>query len=115
MYQQRRTQPEIHALMAALRETRMLLRKHGDKFASARLDALEARLARGDWMAVESAVSEATGGMGSLRDRVLSAANGDAITRPQETAVNAQLDALITEGERTARNAAAAIGIQLFR
>ena len=108
-------QPEVHALMAALRETPMLLRKHGEKFASARLDELEARLARGDWTAVESAVSEATGGMGSLRDRVLSAANGDAITRPEETAVNAQLDAVITEVERTARIAAAVFGIQLVR
>jgi len=76
---------------------------------------LEARLASGDWTAVESAVSEATGGMGSLRDRGLSAAGGDAIAPDEEAAVNARLEVLVKEVERTAREAAAVLGVRLIR
>jgi hypothetical protein len=75
MDQQSPMRPQVDALIEALSETSSLLRKHGDRFVSARVEELEARLARGDWAAVESAVSEATGGMGSLRDRGLSTAN----------------------------------------
>ena len=106
---------QIEALLAALAQTQDLLRKHGDKWVAGAIHELEARLARGDWAAIQTAVTEATGGMGSLRDRWISAANGDAIAREDEQAVNARLDALIEEVERTAREAAEAVGLQLFR
>jgi hypothetical protein len=107
--------PKIKALMATLAETRELLKKHGDKWVAQRVGELEVRLARGDWDAIQTAVTEATGSMGSLRDRWLSAANGDAIARDDEHAVNARLDALVTNVERTAREAAEAVGLHLFR
>jgi hypothetical protein len=107
--------PQVGALAAALAQIRALLRKHGEKFASARVEYLETRLARGDWTAVESAVSEATGGMGSLRDRGLSKANGDSISYEDEAPVNARLEELVKEIERSARAAAAALGIPLIR
>lgn len=108
-------EPKVEALRRALRQTEDLLAKHGDKWVTAAVSELEARLARGDWTAIQTAVTEATGGMGSLRDRQLSVANGDAITREDELAVNARLDALIKEVERTARDAAEAVGLRLFR
>jgi len=114
MYQQHRMKLEVDALMAALAQTRRLLRQHGEKFASARLEELEARLARGDWTAVQDAVSEAMGGMGSLRDRILSAINGDEITRDEEPAVNARLEGLVRRVEATARDAAAVLGVGLI-
>jgi hypothetical protein len=108
-------EPKVEALIKALEQTRELLRKHGDRYASGRLLGLETRLARGDVSAVEGAISEATGGMGSLRDRWLSLANGDAITREEESQVNATLDSHIKEVERSARAAASALGVHLIR
>jgi ubiquinone biosynthesis protein UbiJ len=115
MRQHQPMEPKVEALIATLAQTSELLRRHGDSSIAARLQELETRLVRGDWTAVQSAVTEATGSMGSLRDRWLSVANGDAITHDQEQAVNAQLDALVKGVERTAREAAEAIGFQLFR
>jgi hypothetical protein len=108
-------EPHVKALIGALAETRTLLRQHGERFASARVEDLEARLACADWTAIESTVSEATGGMGSLRDRGLSAVNGDAITRDEEPVVNARLEALVNKVEQTARDAAALLGVRLVR
>jgi len=108
-------EPQVKALVSALEQTEQLLRAHGDAWVAAAVNELQARLNRGDWTAIQTAVTEATGGMGSLRDRQLSVANGDAITRKDEQAVNARLDELVREVERTAREAATALGLRLFR
>jgi hypothetical protein len=107
--------PEIEALAHALAETSSHLRRYGATSTSDRLTNLEARLDRGDMTAIPGALSEATGGMGSLNDRYLCAENGDAI-RPDETeAVNRQLTLFVEEVERSARAAAAVCGVDLMR
>lgn len=115
MHQHGLVEPKVEALFSSLEQTEQLLRTHGDKSVAATLKELQARLRRGDWTAIQSTVTEATGGMGSLRDRQLSVANGDAITREDEEAVNARLEELVRQVEQTARQAATALGIQLFR
>ena len=62
-----------------------------------------------------SAVSEATGSMGSLNDRYLCVENGDAIEAAEVGVVNARLSALVKEVEQQARAAAASHNIQLLR
>jgi hypothetical protein len=74
---------------------RILLLEHGEQHISARLLDLDHRLLAGDKSAVRSAVSEATGSMGSLNDRILSASNGDDIERWRESSINARLRRLI--------------------
>jgi hypothetical protein len=102
-------------LSRALAETRALLRKHGDTGPAARLKELERKLAAGETSAVEWALSEATGGMGSLRDRFLCAENGDRIDADEVEAVNEKLAGLVRRVEAEARSAAAALGIKLLR
>ena len=106
---------EADELIGSLRRTRTLLERYGDRYVAARLADLEGRLEQGDWTAVASAVSEATGSMGSLRDRILSVANGDVIERYQEQKANARLAVLVAEVEQSARSAALALGVQLVR
>jgi hypothetical protein len=106
---------ETQSLSRAVAETRALLRKHGDTYVAARLAELEARLAAGDRDAVVSALTEATGGMGSLRDRILCPENGDRIRAGEVEAVNLRLAALVRRVETEARAAAAALGIRPFR
>jgi hypothetical protein len=105
-------EPDVEALIATLEQTSEFLRKHGRRLVAASLDELQTRLVRGDWTAIQSAVSEATGSMGSLRDQWLSVPNGNA---DDERAINTQLDAFTKEVERTARKAAEALGFRLFR
>jgi hypothetical protein len=107
--------PEIVSLAEAVAEARDLLRRHGDTHVSARMEALGTALDRGDMRAVSSALSEATGSMGSLRDIILSVENGDDIRPDEVEPVNARLDLLVKEVERRARAAAAALGIALVR
>lgn len=107
--------PEIVSLARALADTRELLRRYGDRGTAPRLEDLERRLDRGDTMAIVAAVSEATGGMGSLRDRYLAVENGDTIQPDEIEAVNRRLHALVEEVERSARVAAAALDIELVR
>lgn len=107
--------PETVSLARALAETRDLLHRYGDKWTFPRLEDLEKRLRCGDTMAIEMAISEATGGMGALRDRYLAVENGDTIRPDEMEAVNRQLHALVAEIERSARVAAAALGIELLR
>jgi hypothetical protein len=107
--------PDIEPLVRALSEASDLLRRHGDIRTAARLEHLLGRLAVGDTMGIVGAVSEATGGMGSLRDRYLCVENGDLILGEDTKRVNEQLDALVKEVERSAREAAAALGIELVR
>jgi uncharacterized protein YidB (DUF937 family) len=85
----------VLALKTALVDARDLLLRHGDQHVPARLAELLQRLADGDMSAILSVIAEATGGMGSLNDRLLSAANGDAIEPWQETRVNQQLSLLV--------------------
>jgi hypothetical protein len=73
------------------------------------MDALGTALDRGDMAAVSSALSEATGSMGSLRDRFLCVENGDDIQPDEVEPVNARLELLVKEVERRARAAAHAI------
>ena len=106
---------EIESLISALANTRSLLQKHGDKFTAQRLHHLEASLREGDTSAIVSAVSEATGSMGSLNDRFLCPENGDAIAPQEVEPANAQLRDLVETVELRARIAAAAHHIQLAR
>jgi hypothetical protein len=107
--------PEIEALVRVLADTGNHLRRYGDSGTAARLEGLQRRLGLGDTMAVVGAVSEATGGMGSLRDRYLCAENGDKILPVETQAVNRQLTQLVEEVERSARVAAAVCDIHLMR
>ena len=85
----------LQALKGDLVDVRELLLRHGDKAIAGRLAELLQRLAEGDMSAILSVLAEANGGAGSLNDRVLSAANGDAIEPWQETRVNQQLSELL--------------------
>lgn len=107
--------PEVIALAQTIAEVRDLLRGHGDKWTSGRMEELGTALDRGDMAAVSSALSEATGSMGSLNDRFLCAENGDDIRPDEVEPVNARLGLLVKEVERRARAAASAVGIELFR
>lgn len=104
----------LYPLAEALARTRGLLQQHGDTFTAKRLHELEGRLNRGDTNAIVSALSEATGGMGSLSDRFLSVENGDDIEPHQVAAANAALRALVEEVEQRGRAAAAAHDISLL-
>ena len=95
---------EISNLVASLTQARLYLAQHGERHASGRLSELETRLARDDTSAVVSAVSEASGGMGSLNDVVLG-----------HTFLDARLRALVADVERDARLAAHCLGIHLGR
>lgn len=106
---------DLDALADALIQTRRLLQQHGDIYTAQRLQGLEGRLKNGDTSAIVSAVSEATGGMGSLNDRQLSVANGDAIQPHDVASANTRLRALVKEVEQRARQAAAAHDIRLIR
>ena len=92
-----RTPPHdvLQALKADLVDVRELLLRHGDRAVAARLAELLQRLAEGDMSAILSVIAEASGGAGSLNDRILSAAHGDAIEPWQETRVNQQLGRLV--------------------
>ena len=73
-----------------------------------RLDRLKDRLDRGDLEGIAMAISEATGGMGSLNDRILGPEEGDA-------SANVRLRELMNAIERAARNAASDHGVRLDR
>ncbi|HYI48423.1 MAG TPA: hypothetical protein VEX35_08170 [Allosphingosinicella sp.] len=107
--------PELASLADALARTRHLLQQHGDTFTAQRLHDLEDRLNRGEHAAISPAVSEATGGIGSLNDRFLCVENGDAIEKHEEAKANACLRALVEEVEQRARAAATAHDIHLSR
>lgn len=109
------TNPELDVLTDALAQTRKLLQQYGDIYTAQRLQGLEGRLKNGDTSAIVSAVSEATGGMGSLNDRQLCVDNGDAIQPHEIASANARLRALVNNVERKARQAAAAHNIRLIR
>jgi hypothetical protein len=107
--------PEIVSLARALAETRDLLHRYGARGTTTRVEDLERRLRCGDTTAIEAAISEVTGGMGSLRDRYLDVEIGDAIRPDEMEEANRRLSALVAEIERAARIAAAVLGIELLR
>ncbi len=72
-----------------------LLTAHGDVYVVKRLRADRDRLERHDPGARRSLLSEATGSMGSLRDRYLSAGNGDRVAEAERENVNTRLGALV--------------------
>ena len=86
----------LQALKQDLVDARELLLRHGDRAIAGRLADLLQRLASEDMSAILSVIAEATGGTGSLNDRVISAANGDAIEPWQESRVNQELGRLVS-------------------
>ncbi len=100
-------------LSQAINRTAEFLRAYGDVHVAGRLDDLHGRLASDPAGAIETAVIEATGSMGSLRDRILCVANGDRIRGEEEEDVNARLRALVREIEISARSAAEVVGVRL--
>ncbi len=106
---------DFEAVAEAVERVRQLLLDYGDEFTAPRLAALSDRIRSGDRTAIVSAVSEATGGMGSLHDRYLHAENGDKIAAHELHTVNNRLTNLVKEMEAAARAAAIANDIQLIR
>jgi hypothetical protein len=103
------------AVADALERVHRLLLHYGDESTTPRLPALAERLRRGDDAAIVSALSEATGGMGSLNDRYLCPENGDKIARHEVESANKRLTELVRDVEVEARAAAAERGIRLMR
>lgn len=96
------TTRDLEATIVAITD---LLERHGDTGLARRLrDGLD-RLHRGDHAALRSLLSEATGGTGSLRDRILSPSNGDDIAPGECAEVNTRLHALVETLARQAREA----------
>jgi hypothetical protein len=98
----------LAAMASAVDEVARFLEKHGDVWVVKRMDRLKAAADRGDIESISWAVSESTGGMGSLKDRQFGPEEGDA-------ADNAQFRELIENVEQTARAAALAHGVRLVR
>jgi hypothetical protein len=96
-------------------QVRRHLTRYGDSHVSSRLAELAERLRSGDNSAVVAVVGEATGGMGSLRDRYISPANGDRIAPDEVEAATRRLDELVETMEREARAAADKHRIALIR
>ena len=102
--EQPRMGPSVNKLSIAIARCRGFLAAKGEQHISARLKGLEERLARQDLTGIVSAVSEATGGMGSLNDVSFGSSHLDAEFR-----------VLVLDVERQARAAAAANHIALVR
>lgn len=95
-------------LESALGQAEELLAAHGDVSVSRRLAELRARSAADDPSAIQSALTESTGSMGSLRDRYLCPENGDHIAQDEVHAVNEKLVGLVDEIRKAAEAALAA-------
>ncbi len=105
---------DLLSLAQAVADVRELLRQYGDIYTEPRLRSLEERLARGDLAAVQTAHSEAVGGMGWLNDRYLCVENGDLIESAEQDAANARLRAIVLNIELLAQAAASSLGLQLI-
>jgi hypothetical protein len=92
----------VTGLLGALREAEALLRLHGHVAVSDRLLDLSRRLDAGDTDVIQTALSESTGSMGSLRDQYIYPENGD-----DHVAVNARLDAIVVRVRDCSRAAMA--------
>jgi hypothetical protein len=97
----------LTALIESVQAAIDLLVAHGDDSIAPRLVSDVERLRTGDPAAAQSVLSEATGGAGSLNDRILSRRNGDRIEVSAEEAVNDQLDQIINRVRKDARAALA--------
>jgi hypothetical protein len=106
---------ELESVAVALEQVRALLLTYGDRMTAPRLVEVVERLRRGDESAIITAISEATGGMGSLHDRYLCEQNGDAIDAEDVEPVNILLGQLVADIEARARLAAAKRGVRLDR
>jgi hypothetical protein len=93
---------ELQTTVAAILD---LLIEHGDTYVVDRLRGYTERLQERDQTVVQTLLSEATGSMGSLRDRYLCPTNGDHITVTEERAVNIRLTAMVERLEQQARAA----------
>jgi len=100
-------------LVNALGEARRFLENYGYQHVVNRLITLEKQAERGDASCAITAVSEATGGMGSLKDIYLYPGVDGPIPDPEDT--NRRLQALIRNIEHHARAVAASNGIKLVR
>ncbi len=109
MSSDRGTTDAISALDIALADSVLFLREHGERHVSGRLAATRLRLEGGDLDAIQTALIEATGSMGSFRDLILSARNGHAVSADQELLANARLASLVTRVYDTAREALSAV------
>lgn len=105
----------LEPLAKALERAQRLLADYGDDATAPRLSSLIERLCSGDDSAVVTALSEATGSMGSLNDRWLCPENGDRILSSDIVAVNDRLRKLVRDVEVQARSVAAERGIHLVR
>lgn len=106
---------ELEPVANAVEQVRRLLLDYGDTSTSPRLVHLEDRLRNGDETALVTAVSESTGGMGSLNDRYLCRENGDKIASHDAVSVNKRLSELVKAIELAARSAARERGVHLIR
>jgi hypothetical protein len=105
----------LEPLAEAVERAQHLLADYGDSATAPGLSGLIERLRSGDDSAVVSALSEATGSMGSLNDRWLCPENGDRISSSDVVAVNDRLSKLVRDIEIQARSVAAERGIHLVR
>jgi hypothetical protein len=106
---------QLRSLAETIEQASELLTRYGDKFTAPRLLKLSVRLRQGDESAVLSALSESTGGMGSLNDRVFCRENGDLIDVNDIGLANGQLRRLVHDIEVAARLAAATCGLRTVR
>jgi nucleoside-diphosphate-sugar epimerase len=94
-------------LIATVAEILDLLTAHGDVYVVDRLRDYRDQLERQHFNVVRTLLSEATGSMGSLRDRYLCVDNGDRITEAEQEPVNARLGELVVRLAEQARAALA--------
>jgi len=106
---------KLEDLATAIEDVLKLLLSHSDSATAPRLPALVDRLRGGDQSAIISALSEATGGMGSLNDRYLCPENGDRIAPSEVQVVNERLAKLVGSVEDKARSAATEYGAMTAR
>ena len=85
----------LSELIEAVATAKDFLRRYGEVYVSNRMAELEVRLIDGDYSAIQSALNEARGGMGSLNDRVLSRLNGDNVEQREEEDLNQQLRSIV--------------------
>lgn len=94
----------VTGLRAALRDAVALLRSYKYNQVAGRMADLDARLAEDDMDAVQSALAEATGSMGSLNDQILYGKEAD-----DDRGANARLRAIVARIRTYAEAANAAL------
>jgi hypothetical protein len=94
--------PELIKTLQAIQD---LLTRHGVRYLPERLSRIEAQLQSNDSAAIQAIISETTGGMGSLNDKVVSHSNGDNLDGFPEVAVNQRLRRGVEQLREQARSA----------